>query len=445
MEPLDFLGGKYLNGTEILSGTIQTFRASDPANGRDVFVHRVASNDPAAQQLALLLSSALIRSGKARRLVLDVVEEDGFAHVVTDTEHQCLLLREWLQFEINQAGGSEPASRPSAPPPAAPAPAPAPIATAAPAAKPNGAPTPPPPAAAPAPAPKQEPGEFTRMFMAAQGGPAPAQATPAPAQATPAPPAQPLAKAPPVEALTEPAIAAAPEPVKAASAVRETAAPAPDKQPGEFTRMFMAATSAAEKEVRPPAPPTPPSMPAPATPQPESRPGEFTRFFQSGVGMDAKSAPPPARSAERPSNPDFARTSVQRPSTPRSAPPPPPPPAPTSEAQRTGRVHAHVHAGARSDPEPAPDSSAAQQRTRSVRKFCRRWRHVHRHTDVRAASRGKANGRVHAHLRFQRPGASGAATIECRAATAAGFRRPVAANSRSGVHAASSAARARPK
>ncbi len=165
MEALEFLGGKYQQGTQILSGALQTFRAVDAASGRDVYVHRVASNDPVAQQLALLLSSALIRSAKARKLVLDVVEEDGFAHVVTETEHQCLLLREWLQLEINQAAGAEANARPSVTPKAVPAEAP-PQPAAQPAAKPEGAPAVPKSVPPPHTEAKQEPGEFTRMFMA---------------------------------------------------------------------------------------------------------------------------------------------------------------------------------------------------------------------------------------------------------------------------------------
>lgn len=312
MEAIDFLGGKYQRANPILSGTITTFRAFDPSTGREVFVHRVPASDPAAQQLALLLSSALIRSAKARRLILDVVEEDGYANIVTDTEHQCLLLREWLQFEINQAGG----------PPPAPSPAPAPAAA--------------PKAETKTPEPKQEPGEFTRMFMASTGDPA------APPTATKVP----TAKAPvPEETLT--AIPRSEEPTDPKLEIPKPGASQakPAKgEPGEFTRMFMAATAAVEKEVKPAAPSGPAPQPT-VSPTPKSEPkqesGEFTRFFRSPHSPPAKPAAPSgsSRSSERPSNPGF----VQRPGDPTPTPaappppvaPPPPPTAKTPEPEKT--------------------------------------------------------------------------------------------------------------
>jgi hypothetical protein len=171
MQALDFFGGKYQRGSQILSGTIQTFRAFDTSSGREVFVHRVASTEPAAQQLALLLSTALIRSPKVRRLVLDVAEQDGYAHVVTDTEHQCLLLREWLQFEINQSGASAPSFATHPTPAQTTRPTVAPNApeddATLPAVPVSEKPTDPKLESQKPEPPKSRPGEFTRLFMAA--------------------------------------------------------------------------------------------------------------------------------------------------------------------------------------------------------------------------------------------------------------------------------------
>jgi hypothetical protein len=306
MEALDFLGGKYQRGNQILSGTLQTFRAMDPGTGRDVFVHRVASGDAVAHQLAFLLSSALVRSAKARRLVLDVAEQDGFAYVVTDTEHQCLLLREWLQFEIDQAAGSSAASHQTGSGSAS--------AIAETIAKPAGVPSTPDPLPQKTAEPKQEPGEFTRMFMSGMSAPPGLAVKPEPLEDT--------------EEDTEPSL-----PVMDETPTESTPQPQPEKhEPGEFTRMFLAATKAEQKGTPSPAKQTePPKIsnaerartevpPPPSTVPPEHEPGDFTRFFK-GIDAPAKTAPEAPRRVERPSNPDFGGTAVQRPSTPVSPPP----------------------------------------------------------------------------------------------------------------------------
>lgn len=358
MEPLNFLGGKYQQATQILPGTLQTFRAVDTTTGRDVFVHRAPSNDPAAHQLALLLSSALVRSAKARRMVLDVIEEGGFAYVVTETEHQCLLLREWLQFEINQTGASEGAARPSSPPPPPVEAVPPPVQQSVqpihqPVPKPNGAPPIPESAPPPRAEMKQEPGEFTRMFMAGTAASPPAEASASPLEDTQ--PSLPSLEEPIASELPKPE-AATPQP----SVPEPAKAEAPGREPGEFTRMFMAGTAAAKREAKPAAPqeilrpatpqepprpsvmqepPRPPVLQEaqrrpvvqeeakPAPPKAGPDPGEFTRFFQTSGPPERKSPSPDiARSAERPSNPDFGRTGfVQRPSTPLATSPAPPP------------------------------------------------------------------------------------------------------------------------
>ncbi len=104
MKTLEFLGGKYQQGEQILPGAIQTYRANQTATGRAVFVHRVPADDPAQQMAVLrLVSAALLHSAPARKMVLDVCDEEGCWYVVTETGQQCLLLREWLKLELDRA------------------------------------------------------------------------------------------------------------------------------------------------------------------------------------------------------------------------------------------------------------------------------------------------------------------------------------------------------
>ncbi len=112
MEPVEFLDGKYCQAEQILPGPIQTFRAQETAAARPVFVHRVSVTGEPAQHLALLelLSAALLRSPKARKMVLDVADHDGFYYVVTQTAPQCLLVREWLQCEVDDPTADNEAS-----------------------------------------------------------------------------------------------------------------------------------------------------------------------------------------------------------------------------------------------------------------------------------------------------------------------------------------------
>src|SRR5579875_4098736 len=113
MEPVEFLGGKFKQATQILPGAWQTFRAIHSASGREVFLHRIPAGDPAAGELAFLLASALTQSEKARSLVVEVVEAtDGFVYIATATQRECLLLRRWLQSELDEAGG-HPAGAPA--------------------------------------------------------------------------------------------------------------------------------------------------------------------------------------------------------------------------------------------------------------------------------------------------------------------------------------------
>lgn len=313
-EPRELLAGKYHQAEEVVSGSIQTFRARDASTGRPVYVHRICSDDRNAEDVALLklILQAIFRSPKARERVLDFTDEPGYVYVVTEQRPQCLHLREWLELETSPppmaettikdmaaspAPGSAPesplaeppavheppmkdigeftrlfnASRPAAPPPA-PAPPPLPASVTSP------APAPPPP--------KEDSGEFTRLFQATSPRP---ETPPAPSAPITAPP--PLPQTPP---------------------------PAAQKA-GEFTQMFQASTN----------PPPTPTSPASPTSPPPGQEGEFTRFFKGGPPASAPSAPqqPTARSsdAQRPFVPNPAGF-VQRPSH-----APPPPPAPPSK------------------------------------------------------------------------------------------------------------------
>ncbi|MBV8818304.1 MAG: hypothetical protein JO022_08085, partial [Acidobacteriaceae bacterium] len=104
------------------------------------------------------------------------------------------------------------------------------------------------------PPPAVEPGEFTRMFQAAQSPAIPVEPVP-PKPTIPPLPAQPAAPA--------------------------------QNQPGEFTRMFQAGKPAApppvQNEPKPdPKPAALPNEPKPAAVPPPNEPGEFTQLFQAG-------------------------------------------------------------------------------------------------------------------------------------------------------------------
>ncbi len=276
------------------------------------------------------------------------------------------------------SGGSEPgeftrlfgASDGEVPPPAAPTPTPAPLGaeppTAPPPVPPDDSP-PPPPAGGDAPVSASEPGEFTRLFGAADGPRPTAGATPDPG---------------PPEIVPPPAAAPTPSP-EVPTSPPEKAPPAQPggSEPGEFTRLFGASgasggTGTSEGPpvapvVPPPAPPVvpppvppavvtpPPAMPVPppAPPPKEtspglpggsaqapggSEPGEFTRLFGAaetppstgGPGAAPKSpapgpvSPPSPPTREVPPDPsgpsepgEFTRLFGTSDSTPPPAPP----------------------------------------------------------------------------------------------------------------------------
>lgn len=165
MERLEFLSGKYKEAERIVPGAVQTFQAKEASGGRPVFVHRVPTAGPDAQNgLVRLLSSALLHSENVRKLVVEVADENGFCYVVTENAEQCLLLREWLQFEVERANG-HPTEQHISPPPG-----PAPETPAAPPEKPA----------------EKVPGEFSRLFHVPPQQPSAAPAPPL--QSAPAPP-----------------------------------------------------------------------------------------------------------------------------------------------------------------------------------------------------------------------------------------------------------------
>ena len=274
METAEFLGGKYQKPEQIRPDPVHTFRTKEVSTGRTVFVHRVSTTEAPAEQATLLrlLMSALFRSPSARNLIVDYGEEQGFWYVITKGEPQCLQLREWLQFEIDHAGGTAGRTQTSGEAPATPKPA-------APAEDPDrtqlatpkvGILTP----EGPSQSASREPGEFTRMFQAA------AKPEPSPVWNEPAKPAEPKQQ--------------------------------PRQQPGEFTRMFMSKTEAGAEESKP-APAAPPDRAKAPAGKAESAPledgpGEFTRFFQ-GASPAAKNPPDPMPTQDR-----LITREVQRPS-----------------------------------------------------------------------------------------------------------------------------------
>jgi hypothetical protein len=286
METLKFLRGKYNGGEQILPGVIQTYRATEAATGRSVFVHRVSSTDDAGQQLALyrLLAAALVRSPSVRSMVLDMRDENNDWFVVTDTAPQCLLLREWLQFELGNSakmsdGKKEIVAKPVLSTPAPPEP------VQKPASDPSLVPTTLPPATHP-----EGPGEFTRLFT----GDLPASSS-KPSRA--------------VERPSNPDLLRKEDRPGRSGSVQRPHTPMPfvppvaphGTEPGEFTRLF-SKEGASESGQKPRPPLERPkastdhqdlfksrSEPMVPTPPAAQGPGEYTRIFGKG------DAPPPVQ------------------------------------------------------------------------------------------------------------------------------------------------------
>jgi hypothetical protein len=313
MESFEFLGGRYNRPEQIMSGPVQAFKAQNAANGRTVFIHRVSTKEAPEEQAGLLklLTTALVKSADAKRMVLDFGEERGYWYVVTESEPQCALLREWLQLEIDAAlGGATPAAKAPVTPPSSTAmtqnadpgeftrflqqrPALNSPGTASRVQRPT--PVTPvnlPPAMPPTtPAGTPAVGEFTRMFQSpAQGKSSEAAAGPPAIVTPPVPPAEPV-KPPPGEFTSffnagkempkEPVIARAPQVPLATDPAQQK------KEPGEFTRFFTPGLPQVPPKQpgannpyvqRPNSPPPPPPV-VPVTPVKPNEPGEFTRMF----------------------------------------------------------------------------------------------------------------------------------------------------------------------
>jgi hypothetical protein len=109
MEALELLGSRYIKPEQVSVGPVETLRAQNAATWRMVFIHRISTTQEAAEQANLLklLTTALVRSSEAKRLVLDFGEEQGFWNVVTENEPQCESLRDWLQAEVDGAEKGE--------------------------------------------------------------------------------------------------------------------------------------------------------------------------------------------------------------------------------------------------------------------------------------------------------------------------------------------------
>ena len=287
METLKFLGGKYNGGEQILPGVIQTYRATETATGRSVFVHRVSSGDDPGQQLALyrLLAAALVRSPSVRSMVLDMRDESNDWFVVTDTAPQCLLLREWLQFELGNSAKISDGKKEAGAQPVLSTPAPSPEPVQKPASGPPAVPTTLPPATHP-----EEPGEFTRLFT----GDLPAS-PPKPSRV--------------VERPSNPDLLRKEDRLGRSGSVQRPHTPMPfvppaaphGAEPGEFTRLFSKeGTGEAGQKPRPPAERPKASTdyqdlfksrsePMAPTPPTAQGPGEYTRIFGKG------DAPPPVQ------------------------------------------------------------------------------------------------------------------------------------------------------
>ncbi|MGH9624436.1 MAG: hypothetical protein ACRD4G_08875 [Bryobacteraceae bacterium] len=315
MERLEFLSGKYKEGERIVPGAVQTFQATEADGGRPVFVHRIPTTGAEAQNgIVRLLSAALLRSEGVRKLVVEVADEDGFCYVVTQNAEQCLLLREWLQLELDGAGGKAPADQAAA------------------AERTTAPPVPPQPEAPVGSAP----GEFSRLFHVPPGAqPAP----PAPSPAPPSPPNRsetgeftrffrsgaPPAKKPP-EAPRQMDRASSSEGIKiprsSGGAVQRPAhAPAtalPQRpsdsgeirrvtrtETGEFTRLF--STPAGSPGASPFPPPAAPNTPFNAMPSPAAaqEPGEYTRIFGTGNSAPPLAQPGPPAPGPPPARPEL--------------------------------------------------------------------------------------------------------------------------------------------
>ena len=235
----------------IADGEAKTFRATESATGRIVFLHLF---NPSGQALLADLKAKLVGTGgKPVPPLLEIGEFAGSQYAVTEFSEPFSGLRDWVSRQPAPA----PASRPPAPPVAA--------------------------------APSrglldEEPGEFTKLFPPS-----------APASRPAAPP---VAAAPPRGLLDE-------EPgefTKLFPPSAPASRPPAQQEAGDFTRAFGGIPPKAPDRAKPPArmpplPPSPPPLPlrreAPAPPGASAGlpapadTGEFTKLFGSGLSGEA--------------------------------------------------------------------------------------------------------------------------------------------------------------
>jgi hypothetical protein len=392
---------KYQLLKEIASGEVRSYHAVS-STGAVVMVHLFERSDTDETQRLLAALDRLPPPDHEK--VLRVHDVQGTSAVVTRFILDFTTLADWIrqrtpdQGPAAQAGSGPgdptgapapsefsmlfPASSPPADPPGAGTPAP-PEARSTEPSPPSVVPQPTPEGAGP-PAATPEPGEFTRMFRVQSGdrtdtgpepGPTPAPADPlaeppAPRDEPPPPAQEPgeftrMFRSPSTEANTPapatdpgdgPAGTGSPAVAGPETGPAESTAPAPEPEPGEFTRMFR--TPAAPPEPAAPAPESTPKTPAaePGRP-PDNVPGEFTRTFlaanrgedrASGRDLDRVELTPPGPSwsgeADRaaggspstPSEPPAFRLDAAPADRPMATPPSPPPPDLTKTPAKSG-------------------------------------------------------------------------------------------------------------
>lgn len=327
------------------------------AGGAVVMVHFLGVQDEPETQ-AVLEKVSRLEPAESRR-VLEVVDVEGRAVVVTKFITDFSSLPNWLESRVAAGPPDRPPPAPAAPPlnpapPTAPPPVSGPD---RPPAKPQGeftrmfgsrggtpsddledwekadtkkhrpAPAPEPPE--PPPPPASGPGEFTRMFTSG------APPEPPPSSDPPRPP--PLPDPPDRDPWTSPPPAPLPPELPGSQpewwGPLESKDPPPPKETGAFTRLFRSAQGSSA-----PPPPPPPQRSEPPAEKPLAFEGDSYQDRLKGPEQPAAQGPPPPRPSTRaptPSGPGAYTRVIQGPATPSAPPPsaPAPPPPPTPEPE----------------------------------------------------------------------------------------------------------------